>query len=111
MNLKEITDTAKTALDIANELKNVELKEAILNLKEQIIELREENISLREKLNEKQNYNMVFDNDKYWNILPDGTKDGPYCLACWDYSGKAVHLDQRYGYPYCHICKGAKNKI
>jgi hypothetical protein len=29
-NLKDIVITAKTALDIANELKNVELKEAIL---------------------------------------------------------------------------------
>ena len=59
MNLKDITNTAKTALDIANEMKNIELKEAILDLKEKLIELREENIVLKEQLNKKQQYNMV----------------------------------------------------
>jgi len=111
MGIKDITDSAKKALEIANELKNIELKEAILDLKEKLIALREENIALKEQLKEKQQFNMVFERDRYWNILPDGTKDGPYCAACWDYEGKAVHLDQRYGStPFCHICKGAKNK-
>ena len=68
MNFKDITDTAKTALDIANELKNVELKEAILELKEKMIELREENMSLKEQLKEKQEYNILsFYHLKYLN--------------------------------------------
>lgn len=110
MNLKDITDTAKTALTIANELKNVELKEAILDLKEKMLELREENLVLKEQLKNKQKYNMIFDKDRYWNLLSDGTKDGPYCAACWDYKGIAVHLDQKFDIPFCHICRGAKNK-
>ena len=39
MGIKDITDSAKKALEIANELKNIELKEAILELKEKIIEI------------------------------------------------------------------------
>lgn len=108
--IKATYNAGKKALEIAENLKNVELKEAILELKEANLLLREENIALKEQLKEKQKYNMVFEKDKYWNILPDGTKDGPYCAACWDYSGKAVHLDQGFSSPHCHICFGAKNK-
>ena len=107
---KALMETGKKALDIANELKNVDLKESILELREEILLLIEENMLLKEQLKEKQRYNMVFDIDRYWNILPDGTKDGPYCAACWDYKGKAVHLDQRHSGPFCHVCRGAKNK-
>ncbi len=107
MNLKDITDTAKTALDIANELKNIELKEAILDLKEKMIELREENISLKEQLSEKQKYNMIFENNQYWNLKEDGSKEGPYCVTCWDYDKTASRLIDGY---YCGICviKGKK---
>lgn len=108
--IKNTYNAGKKALEIAENMKNVELKEAILDLKEEIVSLREENFALKEQLSEKQKYNMVFDRDKYWNILPDGTKDGPYCAACWDYKQKPVHLDQKYSEPYCHICNGAKNK-
>ncbi len=82
MNLKDIKETAQTALDIANELKNVELKSAVLDLKEEILELREENLSLKEKLSTQTKYNMVFDDNVYWDEKEDGTKEGPYCSAC-----------------------------
>lgn len=110
MNLKEITDTAKTALTIANELKNLELKEAILNLKEQMLALREENLALKEQLQEKQKYNMQFKNNTYWNIKEDGKKEGPYCPTCWDADGKAVRLLKSSGYdgPICLVCRQKK---
>lgn len=105
MNFNDITDTVKKALTIANKLKNVELKEVILDLREQMIELREENLTLKEQLKEKQQYNMVFDKDKYWNILSDGTKDGPYCSACWDGNGKAVRMHEDMFLDFvCPVC-------
>ncbi len=117
MNLKDFADTAKKALDIANELKHVELKEVILELKKQMMELgeenfafRKENLALKEQLKEKQEHNMVFDKDKYWNILSDETKDGPYCSACWDADNKAIrmHEDMLFGF-VCPVCNLKRN--
>ena len=48
--IMETAGSIKKVIDIANELKNVELKEAILNLKEDILELKEENMDLKENL-------------------------------------------------------------
>ena len=107
MNFKDITDTAKTALDIANELKNVALKEAILDLKEKMIELREENMSLKEQLKEKQQYNMQFSSDDncYWNIKDDGTKEGPFCPNCYDTKDLPVRALGKNGSYTCPNCK------
>lgn len=107
MGIKDITDSAKKALEIANELKNIELKEAILDLKEKLITLREENISLKEQLKEKNQYNMVFENNKYWNYKDNGTKDGPFCVTCWDYNKTVSRLiDEKY----CGICLTKRGK-
>jgi len=108
MNLKDIKDTAKTALDIANELKHVELKEAILDLKEKLIELREENIALKEQLKDKQKYNMVFENNSYWNHKEDGSKEGPFCVTCWDYNKTASRLVNGYRCGICITRRGQK---
>lgn len=107
MNLKTITDTAKTALDIANELKNVELKSAILDLKEQLLALREENIALKEQLNKQTSYNLVYEGDLYWNYKEDNDREGPFCPACKDNNGKVIHLKKYYsgGTRFqCHVC-------
>ena len=104
MSIKDITDSAKKALDIANELKNIELKEAILGLKEEIIALREENISLKEQLKEKQTYNMEFIENYYWDRKEDGTKVGPYCPACWDGEKKAVRMQDGFYEKICPVC-------
>lgn len=108
MGLKDITDSAKKALEIANELKNIELKEAILELKEKIIELREENITLKEQLQEKQKYNMQFIDNYYWNIKKDGSKVGPYCPACWDGDRKPVRMQQSAFGNFCPVCYRGK---
>lgn len=104
MGIKDITDSAKKALEIANELKNIELKEAILELKEKIIELREENITLKEQLKEKQKYNMQFIDNYYWDIKEDGSKVGPYCPACWDGDRKPVRMQQSDFGDFCPVC-------
>ena len=95
---------------LGEETNNLALQKAILELDKKNYQLEKEILELKKELDKRDQYNMVFEKDKYWNILPDGTKDGPYCAACWDYSGKAVHLDQGFSSPHCHICFGAKNK-
>ena len=103
--IMETASSIKKVIDIANELKNVELKEAILNLKEEILELREENIALKEKLIEKQKHNMEFIDNYYWNTKENGEKEGPFCPACWDGDGKAVRLQGNdYSHYFCPVC-------
>lgn len=104
---KVAVDASKKALDIANQLKNVELKEAILDLKEELIRLREENISLKENLSKQEKYNMHFKEnfDYYVNIKEDGTEEGSYCTVCWDTDRKAVRLHQGAYNKYCDACK------
>lgn len=89
-----LMDASKKALDIANELKNVELKEAILNLKEELVELREENLLFMQKLSLQANFNMIYEKNSYWNIKENETKEGPYCSVCWDKDKIAIRLTQ-----------------
>lgn len=94
-------NAGKKALEIANELNNVELKSAILDLKEEILALREENLILKQQLSEKQKYNMQFIDNKYWNLKKDGSKEGPFCVTCWDYDKTASRLIDG---KWCGIC-------
>ena len=104
--IMETAGSIKKVIDIANELKNVELKEAILNLKEDILELKEENMDLKENLSEKQKYNMKFIDNYYWNIKENGEKEGPFCPACWDGDGKAVRMQEYEDFlPECPVCQ------
>lgn len=109
--LDNILNSAKVALKIADSLKNQDLKEAILGLKEEILNLQEENISLKEHLSKRQNFNMVFENNRYFNVKEDNTKEGPYCSNCWDSDKMAIRL-QRVDYHLegkCYICPRCKN--
>ncbi len=107
---KALMETGKKALDIANELKNVELKESILDLREQLLLLREENTSLKQQLSEKQQYDMVFEKNSYWNIKEDGTKEGPYCSACWDKNKLAIRLTNSPANRDFYTCGNCKNE-
>ena len=109
MGFTDVMSMGKTALDIANELKNTELKEAILELKQEILALREENLELKNKLNKKENYNMIIGDNCYWNLKEDSTKEGPYCTVCWDKENIPIRLTQNMvanrHYFTCGNCK------
>ena len=91
--LKKATDNIKTALEIADSIRNLELKSSLLDLKEEILELRVENLSLKEKLNKRESINIKFDNGVYWKILDSGEREKtPCCQKCWDVDTIAVHL-------------------
>ncbi len=105
MNLKDITITAKTALDIANELKNIELKSAILELKEELLNIREENLVLKEQLKIQNSYNFIFDkNGWYWNLTENGSKDEAYCPSCKDGHNKIVRMKDNNDCYACTVC-------
>lgn len=105
--VKDIFDNVKTIKEIAEATANLELKSAIVDLKEQILDLREENLQLKEKLSKRDNFNMRFEDNAYYNILADGKSDGPYCSGCWDGKNLAVrlHCDNVGRYACCPVCK------
>lgn len=105
MDIKTITDNVKAIKEIADATQNLELKSLIIDLKEQVLELREENHSLKEQLSKKTDYNMQFENNAYWNIKEDETKDGPFCSACWDNHKKAVRMKAGQSASVCPVCK------
>lgn len=107
MDIKKITDNVKAITEIADAIKNVELRSLILDLKEQVLELREENLLLKEELSKRVDYNMVFENNSYWIKNEDGTKDGPFCSACWDNNKKAVRMKNGQGTYSCPVCQNS----
>jgi hypothetical protein len=109
--LDNILNSAKVALKIADSLKNQDLKEAILGLKEEILDLREENISLKEQLSKRQNFNMVFENNRYFNVKEDNSQEGPYCSNCWDSDKMAIRLQHfnPHSKGECYVCPRCKN--
>ncbi len=107
MDMKKAMDIIKKLLDFAERVKDIDTKSALLDLKEEILSLRDENLELREKLSQKEDFNMVFDDNMYWNLKSDGTKDGPYCAKCWDRDKKAIRLENmgQVNAYYCAVCK------
>ena len=109
--LDKIVNNAKVALEIADTMKNQDLKSAILDLKEELLNLREENILLREKLSQRQEFNMVFENNRYFNVKEDNTRDGPFCTNCWDSHQVAIrlqHFNENTKHD-CYICPKCEN--
>lgn len=106
MNVKTVLENVNAIKEIADSMQNLDLKEKIVDLKEQVIELREENINLKEELNKKNQLNMVFEKNTYWNINHTDKKDGPFCSACWDNNSKSVRMQRRDdGFARCPVCK------
>lgn len=102
----DILDNAKDLYALIKKIGNQDLLEKMADLRDEIFELREENRKLKEKLSERENYNMQFEKNAYWNIKENGEKEGPFCSACWDKDKKAVHMTTEAGFRFiCPVCK------
>jgi len=99
----DIVSTVKTALEIAERTKNLDLKKAILDLQEEVqnqrganLTLRDENATLREELAKEraaksEEGKVVACDGAYFRLDPaSGKPDGPFCLGCFD-SRKKLH--------------------
>jgi hypothetical protein len=83
------------AKELADKLKNLELKEVIvdlqgkvLGLKEEIVKLREENAQLKEQVKRASAPpEVTVKNGMYYK-----DDDGPFCTACYDSRGKLTRL-------------------
>ena len=103
-------EKAKLAYDIAEKLKNLELKALINDLREDAISLGEENRKLREELRQLRQQQDIKDRlvwDEPYYFLMDGKAwNGPYCQRCQDDSGKLIRLQKhgRKGQWKCVVC-------
>jgi len=89
-----------------------DLQNDILDLKGEVIDLRGHNqqlkiekMELESKLNNRENF--IYEDNFYWLMKEDATREGPYCPTCYDGKGKTCRLpteDTDGGY-YCRVCK------
>lgn len=105
MNVKTVLDNVNAIKEIADSMQNLDLKEKIVDLKAQVIELREENTNLKQELDKKKKFNMIFENNTYWNVEKEGKKEGPFCSACWDNNSKPIRIIVTDGFGHCPVCK------
>lgn len=89
---------AVKAKELADQLKNLEMKAVIvdlqgelLDLKEQVLELRTENVQLKEEAAKRlAPPELVVKNNLYYK--PNG--EGPFCTGCQDTRGQLVRLTE-----------------
>ena len=112
MEIKNITDGMVAIKElialitkIGKESNNLALQKAILELDKKNYTLEKEILELKKELDKREQFNMAFEEKYYWNSKEDGTKEGPYCAACWDSDKKAIRvLLEDYGSDYCKVC-------
>jgi len=93
---------------IGEETNNLALQKAILELDKKNYQLEKEILELKKELDKREQYNMQFSSEDncYWNIKEDGTKEGPFCSNCYDVKERRVRLlSHRQGFYTCPNCK------
>jgi hypothetical protein len=116
IGMSDVIEILKKISQAAEKFKSKEVNEAIIELQskvmsiqQEIIKLNAENEDLKQKLEKKDKYNMIFEKNVCWNLKSDGTKEGPFCSACWDNNGKAIRMgsgQNAFGKPIykCMVC-------
>ena len=105
--IKQSTNIAQKAVELAQAFGSAELVKAIQELQADNLALVAENMSLKEQLKEKQKHNMQFSSKDncYWDIKDGGSKEGPYCSNCYDTKGLLVRaLGGKNGAYHCPSC-------
>lgn len=99
IGISDVMTVLDKALAIATKLKNaelnaviIELQSKVMSIQQEIIKLNAENEGLKQQLQEKEQYNMVFEDNAYWNLKPDGSKEGPFCAVCWERDRKTIRF-------------------
>lgn len=112
--VKGAYDLTKRGLEIAEKLKDVELKEIILGLKEEVLIRKEEILSLKQRISEieensEMNSKLYFDKNNLLWLIDGDKKQGPYCSQCKDSDNKMIRLHAQLGSRgTSHICPTCK---
>lgn len=92
---------------LGEETNNLALQKAILELDKKNYQLEKEILELKKELDKKEQYNMKFSSEDncYWNVKEDGTKEGPFCPNCYDTKDLPVRALGKNGHYRCPNCK------
>ena len=107
-----LLDNIKSAVSVAQKLKDRKLIEHLMNLQMSVLEYQErlhnleaENKALKEKLTVKES--LVVEHGVYFSKTGDKT-DGPFCTRCWDSDDKLLRLRVlESGTATCPQCKSS----
>ena len=109
----DVAKALKTATDSIDDahikLQMAELISALADAKIEAAENAEKIAALESRINAKSQFE--FDGKKYFKILEDNEREGPYCPTCFDSQEKQIRL-QYYPGSYtgdwhCQVCKGS----
>jgi CRISPR/Cas system-associated protein Cas10 (large subunit of type III CRISPR-Cas system) len=111
MNLYE---GLKDATNLALKAKQLPLYEKLLGLTADMQTLMNENFELKKKVRDLEEAaslqkRMEYDPqlEAFYEIEENGTKNGPYCPACWQEHKRVVFLRvEDDGETFCQVCRG-----
>ena len=118
--IANVIGLAKKARDLADQLKNLELKTVIVDLQSQLLDMKTECLAYREELDKLRAENKRLSAPPEVE-LRDGAYykkeggDGPFCTACHDSKGSMIRVveapdpEQRmFGTRWrCPVCKAS----
>lgn len=109
-------DAVKDALVVADQLKNVEMKQKLAAVQIECANLAEENARLRQERNELQEKlrlreEMVWDEKmkSYFRTGPSGDREGPFCPKCYGGSDKVIRMAKEHQDFRCPVCRHLLN--
>ena len=113
--VKTLGQAAKTAGNHELYQQAAELSMQLLEYAQQIAEMKSELQQLREGLKIREE--LIHEYNVYFRKLPDGKRDGPYCMRCADVDLRLVRVIQFGGRsggtfhcPQCDVLKAAEKK-
>jgi hypothetical protein len=58
---------------------------------------------------DQQQEKVIYENNFYYRVNDDGTKDGPFCQVCYDVDKRLIRLQQRQHPMFwsCAVCNNS----
>ena len=108
-------DVIKDAVSLAQKVDNTDLMRKLLDLQQELLDIQEQNFRYKKQIEELQaiiektkRIEYTKERSSVYEILEDGTKEGPYCTHCWETNKKTVSLLKSHGSHYeCPHCKAS----
>ena len=105
------------AIGVADQLRNVELKQKMVDVQMECLKLAEDNASLRQELialreQVKLRQVMQFKDNAYWRDIGEGKMEGPFCPKCLDGNNKPARMSDYSDFHswMCPVCQCGINK-
>lgn len=111
MAISEVIGQLKKVAEVLRKADKIPEFQIILDIQQKLLELQGENADLKfmlKVLKEKDKFgdSLTYENNAYFQVKKDGTKEGPYCPVCWGGDSKKIRMrDCGRGHFHCDRCK------